>query len=167
MTKHDSGLLTLPNEMLLMVAGCLTKYDQQCFALTCKYLKDVICQGKANVIDGPVQNPYSSVDETKEFFLRLQKDWVPKDLKWCHHCGKFQSRDKAFWDEVGNKYTNKAGGEMNQAWVYLLKKGKYSALVSEWCDQKALRKNSAIRNCPRCIVAMGRMRSWGWEVKGL
>jgi hypothetical protein len=71
-----------------MIAGNLTTWDQQCLALTCKHLSDVISQDEIITI----HDVYRIEGGTEEFFFRLQKGWVPKNLKWCHHCGKFRSR---------------------------------------------------------------------------
>jgi F-box domain len=160
MTKHNNSLLSLPNEILLMVAGNLTIWDQQCLALTCKHFSDVICQDEITTI----HDVYQVEREAEEFFLRLQKDWVPKNLKWCRHCGKFQSREKDFWDDLAERYRIKVGGLINAAWRFSIDEHIFQTLVSKWCDPKALRINSAVKECPKCTISKSRMKRWGWDV---
>jgi len=121
-TKHNCDLLSLPNEILLTVAGNLAIWDQQCLALTCKQLSNVICQDEITSIRDVRQIERGA----EEFFLRLRQDWVPKNLKWCHHCGKFQSREKHFWYGLEEKHKTKVGGQINAAWRYSIRKQIFS-----------------------------------------
>jgi hypothetical protein len=149
----------LPNEILLTVAGNLTTWDQQCLALTCKRLSDVISQDEITTI----HDVYQIEGGAEEFFLRLQKGWVPENLKWCHHCGKFQSQEKHFWDDLAEKHKMKAGVQINAAWRYSIDKHIFQSLVSKWCGQKVLRINSAIKDCPKCTISKARLTHWGWQ----
>jgi hypothetical protein len=149
----------LRNEILLTVAGNLTTWDQQCLALTCKRLSDVISQDEITTI----HDVYQIEGGAEEFFLRLQKGWVPENLKWCHHCGKFQSQEKHFWDDLAEKHKMKAGVQINAAWRYSIDKHIFQSLVSKWCGQKVLRINSAIKDCPKCTISKARLTHWGWQ----
>jgi hypothetical protein len=156
-TKHNSCLVSLPNEILFMVARNLTTWDQKCLALTCKHLYDVICRYGVTTIHDVNQIEGGA----EEFFLRLQTNWIPKNLKWCHHCGKFLSREKYFWDGVVAKYKMKIGGQIYAAWRYSIDRYIIQSLVFEWCDRKALRKNSAVKDCPKCAISKAGMACWG------
>ena len=156
MTKHNSGFLRLPNEILLMVTRDLTIWDQKCLGLTCKHFSDFICQDDIITI----HNVYRIEREADEFFLRLQKGWVPKNLKWCRHCGKFQSREKGFWDDLAEKHRVRVGGLVNAAWRRFTDTYHFQTLVSSWCDPKSLRTNSIVKECPKCTIFKGRMKGW-------
>jgi hypothetical protein len=142
-----------------MVAGNLTTWDQQCLALTCKHLSDVFSQDEITTIHDVYQI-------AEEFFLRLQKGWVPKSLKWCRHCGKFQSRERHFWYDLAEKHKTKVGGQINAVWRYSIDKRIFRTLVSRWCHRKARRINSDVKDCPKCTISKARrMTPWAWDIK--
>jgi hypothetical protein len=105
-----------------------------------------------------IHSIYQIEREADEFFLRLQKGWVPKNLKWCHHCGKFQSREKGFWDDLAEKHKVRVGGLINAAWRHSLETYLFETLVSSWCDPKSLRINSIVKECPKCTIFKARMK---------
>jgi hypothetical protein len=101
-------------------------------------------------------------EEMIQFFLTLQKDWVPKNLKWCHQCGKFKPRDTKYWNDVAEKQMTKSNRAVGMAKWDLsaaIEHGWFGRMVSIWRGQTARRVNSKVKNRPTCQIFLdARMR---------
>lgn len=157
-TNTHSRLLALPVEVLLAITTDLSRSDIECLALACKSTRELVHRFKLDTrpwVKGLHSHLMTCItSEQSNFFIRLQKGWVPKDLKWCGHCGKFKTQNKAFWNHISEQRRHaKFGGKLNLVWAALIKTGHFQKMVDKWCGPKARYVNSAVKMCPNCQIS--------------
>jgi hypothetical protein len=121
--------------------------DCAILALSCKHLARIAMDSRSLERDETVARDETAfwvtenIGRPRDFFARLQEGWVPKNLKKCIRCGKFQSMDEGFWiDFQRRNFGPLADGKLKEFWMA----GSNSRNVLNFC------KRGGRRTCPVC-----------------
>lgn len=147
-------LLNMPDEILLSICDKLDFLDRTVLALTCKSLAAKLQGHNLLCWDGPANYHLSpGLGKLESFFeKRLQKDWVPSELKYCRNCGKYLRRlNKRFWlAKLQTRYGGKLG--LTSAFVDKHFLRTYFPIGCNQTFEMLWHVWSNLNTCPLCLV---------------
>jgi hypothetical protein len=86
------------------------------------------------------------------FFLALQKDWYPRNMKWCYHRGKFKASECTILEGPSGRAKTEREQEHGSSEVgplsIAIDHGLFGSGVLQWGNPAARRVNSTVKNCP-------------------
>ena len=108
--------------------------DCASLALSCKHLGRIAMDSQTLELDESGDWANQKRLKSAVFFARLQKSWMPNDLKRCTICGKFQSTDEEYWKgyKMRRSLKSLANTRVERFWADC-----NDGYVVKWCAKKA------------------------------
>lgn len=137
--EGDSGLLTMPHEILLTVYDSVAHAPSQvALALTCKRMASVargVRLGLSSTSPRYAGFLPRSVFDVPDLMAQL-KPWIPADLRLCNHCLTNRPYREEYWDTI-------VGCEISTFWIQ----------KTGWVFHNASWHKQVHDICPACHVS--------------